>query len=116
MPLSNFRLHGIYYGMEILILVLLYYLSQNPDFLARVKPLMGEIKNSQELLKFITDLSKFSSVFSGSTQGQPAQSPPPPPKADAPKCEDNKKSPAAQTSGIADDFIQKCLENYFKKR
>ena len=32
------------------------------------------------------------------------------------KPDEDKKTPASQTSGIADDFIQKLLENYFQKR
>ena len=105
--------------MEIFVLLMLYYLSQNPDFLSRVKPLMGEMKNSQELLKFITDLSKFASIFSQSEKGgQPAgasTSSAPPSEGQKTPAEE-KKSPAAQTSGIADDFIQNLLENYFQKR
>ena len=108
--------------MEIFVLLMLYYLSQNPDFLSRVKPLMGEIKNSQELLKFITDLSKFSAIFSQSEKGQAAagankeNATPPPPREEQKKPDEDKKTPASQTSGIADDFIQKLLENYFQKR
>ncbi|MBQ9117743.1 MAG: hypothetical protein IJY11_00880 [Clostridia bacterium] len=98
--------------MEIFVLLMLYYLSQNPDFLARVKPLMGEMKNSQEMLKFITDLSKFASIFN-QTAAQPS---PEQPKKEEKKQEEDKKTPASQTSGIADEFIQQCLENYFKKR
>ena len=50
--------------MEILILIILYYLSKNPDFERSVKPILGELNNSQELLKFLKDLSRFSSLFS----------------------------------------------------
>ena len=51
--------------MEILILVLLYYLSQNPAFAESVKPLMGKIKDSEQMLNFLNDLSKFSGAFGG---------------------------------------------------
>lgn len=51
-------------SMEILMLILLYYLSQNPDFPESVRPLMGQLKNSEEMLKFINDLSRFSDLFS----------------------------------------------------
>jgi len=98
--------------MEIFVLIMLYYLSQNPDFLGRIQPLMGEIKNSQEMLKFITDLSKFSAAFN---QGGAPHQEKTPPKPDDKKEDGTKKSPASQTSGIADEFIQQCLENYFKK-
>ena len=53
----------IVYIMEILILVLLYYLSQNPNFAESVKPLMGKIKDSEQMLNFLNDLSKFSGAF-----------------------------------------------------
>ena len=36
-------------SMEILMLILLYYLSQNPDFPESVRPLMGQLKNSEEM-------------------------------------------------------------------
>lgn len=49
--------------MEIMMLILLYYLSQNPDFPESVKPLMGKLKNSEEMLKFLNDLSRFSEMF-----------------------------------------------------
>ena len=49
--------------MEILMLVLLYYLSQNPDFPDSVKPLMGQLKNSEQMLCFLNDLSKFTQTF-----------------------------------------------------
>ena len=51
--------------MEILILVLLYYLSQNPHFAESVKPLMSKIKDSEQMLNFLNDLSKFSGAFGG---------------------------------------------------
>ena len=51
--------------MEILILVLLYYLSQNPAFAESVKPLMSKIKDSEQMLNFLNDLSKFSGAFGG---------------------------------------------------
>ncbi len=107
--------------MEIFVLLMLYYLSQNSDFLSRVQPLMGEMKNSQELLKFITDLSKFAAIFSqngGSRdENKPkAEEKPSPCQSDKTTPSQETKTPASSTSGIADDFIQKCLENYFKKR
>ena len=112
--------------MEILMLVLLYYLSQNPDFAQSVKPLMGQLKNSQQMLNFLNDLSKFNETFSSLKQ-QPTQ------KADdckqssskqadgePQKSSDNggaqkEKSSQSPTTGIADDFIQKILDGYLKK-
>jgi len=50
--------------MEILMLVLLYYLSQNPDFSDSVKPLMAKLKDSEQMLCFLKDLSSFTQTFS----------------------------------------------------
>ena len=103
--------------MEILALVLLYHLAQTPDFAESVKPLMEKIKNSEQMLRFLNDLSKFSQTF-GPTQNEPCQQkdapqkPPKPPK-ESP-CDDNKEKPQSPTSGIADEFIQNVLENYLK--
>lgn len=94
--------------MEILILVLLYYLSQNPDFHEKLKPLASGLKNSEQMLSFLKDLSKFSEVF-GNTEKPPKQEPTPPPKPQ------ENKNPQPPTAGIADDFIQKILDGYLKK-
>ena len=102
-------------------LVLFYYLSQNPDFAKSVQPLMSQIKDSQQMLSFLNDLSKFSETFSTFAQAQPSdkanepnkkQSAPPPKDEQAPKKED----PQSPTTGIADEFIQNILESYLKKR
>ena len=95
--------------MEILILVLLYYLSQNPNFAESVKPLMNKIKGSEQMLSFLNDLSKFSETFGGFTaKKEPEQKEKPEEK------EENKK-PSSPTQGIADDFIQNILDSYLKK-
>lgn len=94
--------------MEIFILVLLYYLSQNPAFAESVKPLMSQIKDSQQMLNFLNDLSKFSQTFGGFT-GEKTEK-----KEDKEK-EEHKKTPQSPTQGIADEFIQNILENYLKK-
>ncbi len=93
-------------------LVLLYYLSQNPDFAASVKPLMAQLKDSEQMLSFLKDLSKFSDTFS--TFKTPPKTPP---KAenDRPADERDKKDPQSPTTGIADDFIQKILDSYLQK-
>ena len=102
--------------MEILILVLLYYLSQNPDFHESVKPLMGQLKNSEQMLSFLNDLSKFSQTFSAFQQKQDAcddkktQEP-----CEQPSSGNDKKTPQA-TSGIADEFIQQILDSYLVKK
>ncbi|MBR2442371.1 MAG: hypothetical protein IKB20_04845 [Clostridia bacterium] len=89
--------------MEILMLVLLYYLSQNPDFSESVKPLMAKLKNSEQMLGFLKDLSSFTQTFSSL-------------KTEPPKKEEEKKeNPQSPTEGIADEFIQNILESYLKK-
>ncbi|MBQ2769075.1 MAG: hypothetical protein IJF44_03780 [Clostridia bacterium] len=96
--------------MEILILVLLYYLSQNPDFSKSVKPLMDELKNSEQMLSFLKDLSSFSDLFSTFKQ-EPCQT-----KTEEVKKEkEDKKNPQSPTQGIADEFIQNILDSYLKK-
>ena len=91
-------------------LVLMYYLSQNPQFAESVKPLMGQLKNSQQMLSFLNDLSKFTQTFS--TFGSAAQ----PTKENGQEAKaETQKTPQSPTSGIADDFIQNILESYLKK-
>ena len=132
--------------MEILILVLLYYLSQNPNFAESVKPLMGQLKDSEQMLNFLNDLSKFSGAFGGfgGFANNAAQKTPPNDgtgastqengvnvKDSAPSAstaqsdshanqqsaaQENKKSPQSPTAGIADEFIQNILDSYLKKR
>lgn len=111
-------------------LVLLYYLSQNPDFAESVKPLMGQLKNSQQMLNFLNDLSKFNETFStikkqtpNAEQGQDGdkkEGHTEPKKEDdkretAQENADKEKTPQSPTAGIADDFIQQILESYLKK-
>ncbi len=93
-------------------LVLLYYLSQNPDFAASVKPLMSQLKDSEQMLSFLKDLSKFSDTFSAfKAEPQTTQK-----KENAPPMDEmNEKKPSSPTEGIADDFIQKILDSYLQK-
>ena len=97
--------------MEILLLVLLYYLSQNPDFHEKLKPLATGLKDSEQMLAFLKDLSKFASVFKDVNNPECKKQPPVDKKTEE-KCEEKPQSP---TSGIADDFIQKMLDGYLKK-
>ena len=97
-------------------LVLLYYLSQNADFADSVKPLMNQIKNSEEMLRFLNDLSKFTQTFStfsdnpsDKKESDAKRQPPPNPK------DEQKKEPQSPTAGIADAFIQNMLDSYLKK-
>ena len=103
--------------MEICILILLYYLSQNPDFEENVKPIMAKLKNSEKLLSFLNDLSLFTQAFSGCS---PKNANPPPDKhAEAP-CqkaqEKHQKNSQSPTTGIANEFIEQILESYLQKQ
>ena len=105
-------------------MILLYYLSQKSDFSESIKPLLGKIKSSEDMLKFLNDLNRFSEILgafknagnpedtqgkkaeaAASAQNEPKKQDPPP-----------KEKPQSPTAGIADDFIQKSLDAYFKKR
>ncbi len=102
--------------MEILILVFLYYLSQNPDFAESVKPIMSKIKDSEQMLHFLNDLSRFSQVFSSFKEQEPAKKPPcDGEKAKKENCDQKEKTSQSPTSGIADEFIQSILDSYLKK-
>ena len=97
--------------MEILILVLLYYLSQNPDFSESVKPIMEKLKNSEQMLAFLKDLSNFSKTFSTFQSAQPPKNE----EKSNVKTEEKKEKPQASTEGIADDFIQNILNTYLQQ-
>ena len=100
-------------------LVLLYYLSQNPNFPESVKPLMGQLKNSEQMLGFLNDLSRFTQTFSAFQQAPPPQEKRQEACKEGPATEhghQEKKAPQSPTSGIADAFIQEMLESYLKKR
>ena len=118
--------------MELLVLIILYYLSQNPDFERSVKPLLGELKNSEQALKFLEELSQFSHLFSGlnskkdggvsaanTNKSQPQRSKSSERTAhqaaqahqsdrDKPPTQDN-----SPTAGIANGFIEELLSKYF---
>lgn len=100
--------------MEILLLVLLYYLSQNPDFHEKLKPLATGLKDSEQMLAFLKDLSKFASVFKDCNAEKKPHAPTD--KKREEKCEDKREEkPQSPTSGIADEFIQNILDGYLKK-
>ena len=97
--------------MEILILVLLYYFSQNPDFSESVRPLMAKLKSSEQMLSFLKELSSFTqtfNTFSCHSKNETAEKCATPPKED-------KEKPQSPTEGIADEFIQNILDSYLKK-
>ena len=125
--------------MEILILVLLYYLSQNPDFSESVRPLMTKLKNSEQMLNFLKDLANFTNAFGNidlsAFQSNPnAKSSPTDQHTDqqtqtksneqsqqdhaynnATQGPEKEKNPQSPTSGIADAFIQNILDSYLNK-
>lgn len=97
-------------------MILLYVLSQNPDFEQSVKPLMSQLKNSEQTLNFLKDLAKFSEtfhLFNGIKPNEEKNAEPCDTKKDE---NDKEKTPASHTFGIADDFIENILESYFKKK
>ena len=97
-------------------LVLLYYLSQNPDFSASVKPIMEKLKGSEEMLRFLKDLSQFSQTFSTFASGTMNKENAPPSDKKPEKSPESKKEPQSPTTSIADEFIQTVLENYLNNR
>ena len=95
--------------MEILILVLLYYFSQNPDFSESVRPLMAKLKSSEQMLTFLKELSNFTQTFntfqcSGKKEDSEQKTP-----------TEDKEKLQSPTEGIADEFIQSILDSYLKK-
>lgn len=106
--------------MELLILIVLYYLSQNPDFERSVKPLLGELKNSQQALNFLEELSQFSKMFSlfnagkgGGMSASKASGAPPKQEHAAPEKDPQPQAQVSPTAGIADGFIEDLIEKYF---
>ena len=91
--------------MEILTLFLLYILSQNPDFPEKIKPIMSGLKNSEEMLRFMKDLSAFSDLFSKKKET---------PTGEVNPNKEEKNHPHSPVGNVADDFIKSCLKNYLK--
>ena len=108
--------------MEIFILVLLYYLSQNPDFHESVKPIMDQLKSSERMLSFLNDLSKFTQTFStfqSAMRNEPHADTVPTGNEKTETAEPQKqeeKQPQSPTAGIADAFIQNILEGYLNNK
>lgn len=106
--------------MELFVLIMLYYLSQNPDFERSVKPLLGELKNSEQALKFLEELSQFSKLFSsfqnkkdGGGDGANGESVASNSSKKEPKETSEASHTNSPTSGIADGFIEELLQKYF---
>ena len=102
--------------MEILILVLLYYFSQNPQFAESVQPLMAKLKDSQHMLDFLNDLSKFTETFGAFKKETPKENQPNTETKTTEKKPDEKENPQSPTAGIADAFIEEILNGYLKKQ
>ncbi|MBR2023954.1 MAG: hypothetical protein IJ996_05535 [Clostridia bacterium] len=75
---------------------------------------MAKLKDSEQMLAFLNDLSKFTQTFSG-FQSKPQSEPKPPCDKDE-KPPQDKEKPQSPTAGIADEFIQQLLDGYFTKR
>ena len=102
--------------MELICLFCLYYLSQNPQFAESVKPLMTSLQNSEQMLKFINDLSKFSAFFSSNEQPHSKKSEPKQQSSQEEQGNFCKSEQTSPTAGVAGDFIEQVLSNYFKNR
>ncbi|MBQ7880059.1 MAG: hypothetical protein IJ317_05365 [Clostridia bacterium] len=81
---------------------------------------MGQLKNSQQMLNFLNDLSSFSHLFDGLKTATPRSDDEKKPSSgekpsEKPDREKDEKNPRSPTQGIADDFIQQILDGYFKK-
>ena len=102
-------------------MIILYYLSQNPDFERSVKPLLGELKNSEHALKFLEELSQFSRLFSSlqskeeTKENKPSGEPKREQPSSSPSSSQTEKQPTnSPTAGIADGFIEELLAKYFQ--
>lgn len=99
-------------------LILLYYLSQNPSFADGLKPILSQLNDSKKMFDFLKDLSQFQdlfSLFNGKTdekKEEKKEAPREPPK-EKEKEQEKKQSP---TKGIANEFIEQKLEEYFSRR
>ena len=107
--------------MELLTLALLYLLSKNPEFSEKTQPLLRELKNSEEFLKFVANLSDLSSIFPFAKSEKGCS----PQKSESQKSNDNpndckdekqkedeKNRPQSPMEKIANEFIIQCLDGY----
>lgn len=102
-------------------------LSQKPDFEATVKPLLAGMKNSEQALRFLKELNEFSHLFSAFSgekregaepkkQDGASEDSRPAPSTTPPFSGQKEKEQPSPTIGIADDYIQKSLDAYFRAR
>ena len=104
--------------MDILTLFLLYSLSQKTDFLQNIQPILQSLKNSEDTLKFLSDLKNFISAFDGfgkDNQKQPHEEK----KQDTANPKENEKQAQKEKGqspfqGIADELLQEYLDEYLK--
>ena len=69
---------------------------------------MTKLKNSEQMLNFLKDLSNFTQTFSTFKRETQEKEKPREEKTD-------KEKPQSPTEGIADEFIQNILDNYLKQ-
>ena len=69
---------------------------------------MEKLKNSEQMLNFLKDLSNFTKTFSAFQCGEKKTD-------NQPTEKESKENPQSPTEGIADEFIQNILNNYLKQ-
>ena len=76
---------------------------------------MAKLKDSEQMLSFLKDLSNFTQTFSSFKTEEPKKEAQTPPKTETPPKDGEKENPPSPTEGIADEFIQSILDSYLKK-
>lgn len=89
--------------MEILLLLVLYLICREPTFEEKVKPLFDNLKSTEDVLKFMKNLSSFSSLFQNGNSACPEQSCQP---------EQNPQKNPSQND-FATDEVRRFIEKYF---
>ncbi len=97
-------------------LILLYYLTQNPSFADQIKPIMGQLNDSKKMFDFIKDLSKFQDLFNLFKSPEKEEEKKPAPCNPPEEKKEEEKKEQSPTKGIANEFIQQKLEEYFSHR
>ncbi|MBE5744728.1 MAG: hypothetical protein E7355_01175 [Clostridiales bacterium] len=75
---------------------------------------MSKLKDSERMLAFLNDLSKFTQTFSSAQPPINNEKGERPPKQET-NCNKDEKNSQSPTTGIANEFIEQLLENYFQK-
>ena len=78
---------------------------------------MAQLKNSEQMLSFLKDLSNFTQTFStfGTSKKEEKKESSTKENTAFHDSQDD-KNPQSPVSGIADEFIQKILDGYFNKQ